>query len=266
MITFTWNSAFEAVPTSGLNRNALDNALKKIPQGIRERMELEHNWGPYADADDGKHSPGLVTVCDKGDADARDALSNVKKGSLFLVEDTGVLQLYVCTNEVGPVWTKATDMDHATLAGLTDDDHEQYVLAAGDEMSDPLDMNGNKITTSTAHDQGLVAYQHVSEGHSSIGNVAAIADDNILLSHFKLGTYEYTGTLAAGAEDTISLGSTTYVYFFAPNLYHTPGNGGAPCVWLAFAFSIGLWGWEVRNNPLGPSQTYRLKGAYISST
>ena len=40
LLSFSWNAAYEATPGSGLSRNSLDDELRRITSGVRERMEL----------------------------------------------------------------------------------------------------------------------------------------------------------------------------------------------------------------------------------
>ncbi len=90
---------------------------------------------PYLDA-----SAFLTLAQVVGNVPALDAA-----GKLIL---TGTGQIGTKTGDLGELWNKTTKIDHgADLAGLTDDDHTQYLLAAGSRaLSADWDAGSHKIT------------------------------------------------------------------------------------------------------------------------
>ena len=178
--SFEWNATYESVPNSGLNRGLIDDKIRTLSGAVRERMEIGHNFGPYTDKDDGSHRGGHVEVMVKDDSTARDLLTDVRVGGLYLLEDGADLKLCICTS-VGPiVWEEISTLDHGSLSNLDADTHTQYLKTTGGDVTG-LNLGLQKIIMPTdAHQQrGLVQYYHAGKSHPTIGNVSAIIDDAI---------------------------------------------------------------------------------------
>lgn len=219
MITFTWNSSFESRPGIGLNRNALDNELRLIAQGVRERMEREHNWGPYTDKDDGTHIPGKTTVLGIGSYANRTSYSNPQEGALYVAEDegeSGNMQIYIYYNSD---WHKISELDHGSLTNLTDvGAHTMYLLKTGGTVDGKIAMGGNDLILSSYSGgigSGFVVGQHMGLCHTMISDVC-IPDGEITLGKLKISNASYSGTINNNSQDDISLSS---YYVFLPNLY-----------------------------------------------
>lgn len=224
MVTFTWDSTYEGMPGSTLSRAMIDNELRKVRSGVREIMEIEHNWGPYTNEDDGSHIPGETTVMLKGNATTRDALTNVQEGALYFLSDGGTIELYVYTSSA---WVKATDVDHGSYSNLLSDSHPEYVLKGLDEtMTEALDMGGNDVINasppSAGYDSYLVYGNHESLPHLPLGNNDAIKDDAIKHRHLKLQQYSFSGTLDAGEDVSMLISNLRFMFF--PNFYAANGD------------------------------------------
>lgn len=220
MITFTWNSGYEGQPDNSLARNMIDNELRKMRRGVRERLEREHNFGPYAEKDDGSHRPGRTTVLLSGDATTRDNLTNVQEGALYFLNDGGTKELYIYTSGS---WEKATNVDHGAYNNLDVDSHEQYLKKDLDDIMDnALGMGGNEIEISSVpsdgHDGYLVYGNHEGLVHPTLGNGDAILDDAIGSAHLVIDQYSVSGSLESGTGIDIMVRSDNPFIFF-PNFY-----------------------------------------------
>ena len=82
--SYTWNSAFEAVPADGAN--ARDGALKirDLKKAISERMTQDHSWSVASpNADDGKHNK--VSFLEQ----ASDPAAEANEYKMYSKDDTG---------------------------------------------------------------------------------------------------------------------------------------------------------------------------------
>ena len=177
MLSYSWDATWQGLPSNGLSRNSLDDHLRRTTVGVRERMEREHQWGPFGD-DTGEHRLGKTTVLLTGDAAARGALANMQEGALFLQNDGTNYNLFVYT---GAAWVAMTEDVHANMDNLTDDDcHTQYMLKDGiyDE-SVTVDMGGNILETLAASGVPLVADHPYDNDPHSIAAYTALVDDSI---------------------------------------------------------------------------------------
>lgn len=178
LLSFSWNAAYEAAPGSGLSRNSLDNELRRITSGVRERMEREHNWGPSTDEDDGTHIPGKTTVLLTGNAAALAAVANMQEGALFLQDDGTNLELFVYTSAA---WVSITDDVHGSMANLTDDlCHTQYMLKdSAYDLSMTFNMNDQRLSTLAAAGVPLVADHPYDDSPHSVAAYTALANDSL---------------------------------------------------------------------------------------
>ena len=176
-LSYTWNAAWEALPGTGLSRNSLDDHLRRIALGVRQRMEREHNFGPN-NADDGTHIEGKTTVLLTGNAAARAGVSNMQEGGLFLQNDGTNLELFLYTSSA---WLSITNDVHANMDSLGDDlAHEQYMLKDGiyDE-STTVDMNDQVLSTLVAAGVPLVADHPFDDDPHSVAAYTALVNDDI---------------------------------------------------------------------------------------
>jgi hypothetical protein len=220
VLTFTWDSAYEDQPFAGLPRNMLDNEIRKMRRGVAEAMAREHNFGTYG-TDDGTHKAGKISLALKGDSTERGELTNVKEGSLYLLDDgSGNLKLCIYVNGS---WEELNYVDHGEIDGLADDDHTQYAKVAGDTLTGELDMGGRNIimpSLTTVVQQDLVTFYHRSQGHATLGNVDAVADDSIGRECFSIISNSLSGSGSSGNNNFELYNPTTgLLCCFFPNIY-----------------------------------------------
>jgi len=174
----TWDAAYEATPTSSLRIGLIDNVIRDVTFGIRERMEVEHEWGPGSDINDGSHIMGGTSILDTGDATAMAALTGMQQGALFLLNTGTDLQLMIY---LSGTWTALSTVDHDQLTGTTDDDHPQYVLKDGGVMTGNLDMSGSMVIAPAATETcgGLLLRYHATQAHPTLGNLDAVVANTI---------------------------------------------------------------------------------------
>jgi hypothetical protein len=233
VISYNWNSDFEARPTINLSRSVFDDQIRYTTRGIRERMEVEHEWGPNSGLDDGRHKKGYMQITDVGDSTARAAITNPQEGSLFLLEDSGFLKLQVYTDGA---WEMVGTNYHDALAGLSDDDHPQYLKKAGGTFTGSLDAGGNAITLpngTSALQCGLVAGIHIDKGHP--GNIAKNSFDGLIPKvKFNMDVTtdaEVTFTIAPKGDDELYYTWNTLPvsnYILMPNIIVQLDSGYSP--------------------------------------
>jgi hypothetical protein len=225
MATFSWEwgSGYESIPSDTLNRSLIDDALRNMRIGVRERMEPEHNWGPCADKDDGSHRGGYVTVLDKGDEAARDAVANMQDGALFLMQvgDDLQLQLYIA----GTGWVQAGTLDHGALSNLDQNTHTQYLLKTGGVMAGDFNMGSYslELATGLATQLGFVQIPHMDEEHPGLGNKAVVKDGDIgrakLLWHTSANYWSPMGS------ERVYITVPKNAMVLCPNFYSALGAG-----------------------------------------
>jgi hypothetical protein len=203
-----WDSAYEATPGSNLVRSLIDDEIRQMTYGVRERMSQEHRWGPFGVADtdpetlsfktnaldEGSHLPGGTTICDIGDSTDRDAIVTPQLGALFVVYADANYEVNIYTTEG---WTALSTMNHADLVGREDNDHQQYVLKSGGVMTGNLDMGGYTIETQeTGQTLGTLAlYKHRTMSHGTIEDIRAITDGAVTFAKLKTTQSEITVSL-----------------------------------------------------------------------
>lgn len=162
-----------------------------MTSGVREIMEREHNFGSYADEDDGTHILGKTTVLLTGNAAALAAVANMQEGALFLQDDGTNLELFLYTSAA---WVNITDDAHGSMANLTDDlCHTQYMLKdTAYDLGMTFDMNDQRLSTLAAAGVPLVAdHPYDVSPHSVAANTALLGDSIDFIT--KLGnTYSYS--------------------------------------------------------------------------
>ncbi len=199
MLSFSWDAAYEALPTTGLSRSSLDDALRYMLVGVRQRMGAEHNFGPFTDEDDGTHIPGKTTVLLTGNAAALAALTNMQEGSLFLQDDGTNLELFLYTSAA---WLSITDDVHGSMANLTDDlCHEDYMLKdTAYVLEATFDMNDQRLSTLVAAGVPLVADHPYDNDPHSIAASSAMVTDTLSFGEAWHNSYKYIliGQVAKG--------------------------------------------------------------------
>lgn len=255
-ITFVWDAAFEAAPGNDLARSLIDNEIRLIARGIRERMEDEHEWGFNTELDTGVHRAGYVTVMGKGNAAAMAAVTNMQQGSLYLMTDGADLQIHIYITGTG--WVKLSSIDHLGLAGTTDDDHPLYLKRDGGVMEADLNMGGKLLQTDGAGEiySGFTLFRHRAAAHATLGNIDAIVNGILTNVEVKIGQAEQSG----------NLNNNTYVMFTLPV------NAFFPQVYVSGAYDKDIWFIPGDNgkelgvaNKSGGNRTYRLRYEYVDT-
>jgi len=254
-ITFVWDAAFNAYPPQTLGKSLIDNNIRLPVRGIRERMEVEHEWGFNTEFDTGRHRAGYVTVMDKGNAAAMAAVSNPQEGALYLLTSGSDLQVHIRT---GGAWVKLSSIDHAALAGLTDDDHPMYIRKNGGTMGGDLDMGGQLLDTAEGSAQkysGFTLFRHRSSQHASLGATTVIANGILTATEVKISQTEVSGALNDGTWVTVAI---SYTAFF-------------PQVYVSGSYDRDVWitpGVNAREigivNDSGSNRTYRLRYEWVA--
>ena len=144
MLSFDWNAIYETTPADGLSRGSIDDVIRQISRGVRQRMSREHNFGYTSEKDDGTHRPGKTTVASKSstvnptDADT---------GSLHFYSSGTVRQLKL--KKPDDTWTTLSENKHSTLVGTTTSTgHDDVYVRNDQDFSDvavTVNMGGNKL-------------------------------------------------------------------------------------------------------------------------
>lgn len=176
MLTFDWNTLYEATPGDGLSRGSIDDTERQMSRGIRERMEREHNFGYNTELDDGTHRPGLTTVALMDDAATMAALTDMQDGAVYVQDDGTDIKVHVYN---GATWTDFTKDDHGSLEGLSDDDHEDYWLLTEnlDASDETLNMGSNHLDVTGTVTGGLKVSDHITDLHDITAATAVKAAD-----------------------------------------------------------------------------------------
>jgi len=124
-MVFAWDSDYEATPTSALGRSLIDNTLREVKSGVRERFEVEHEFGPNTDTDTGRHTPGGTTVMPTGTDTPAVALPNAENGAIYLKSVGAAYEVWVKDSVNG--WVQYSTTDHNELSGRNDHDHPKYI-------------------------------------------------------------------------------------------------------------------------------------------
>ncbi len=232
-----WDSAYLSTPSNTLIRSLIDDEIRQVIYSVRERMATEHRFGPLTsppdDPDDldyktyhltqGYHLPGGTTICDVGNTAARDAVVTPQLGALFVVQDGSdySVNIYTATG-----WQSLSTIDHLALTGTADDDHPQYVLKSGGNMTGSLDMGGNVIVTQGTGDTfgQFTLYGHRTSTHDYVENIAAITNNAVTAAKLSIQQQEITTTLAPDSSYTFTnsfLGFVPQVYIYTNDTSYT---------------------------------------------
>jgi hypothetical protein len=270
-----WDSAYNSTPGSSLIRSLIDDEIRQTIFGVRERMAIEHRWGPLTGVStdpadlsyqlnaltQGKHIPGGTTICGIGNEAARDAVVTPQLGAIYIVQDGSNFKLNIYTSTG---WVDISTLDHSELTGLTDNDHPQYVLKDSGTMSGNLDMGGGVISTQGTGDTfgQFTLYRHREASHGNIENIDAITDKAVTLA--KLNVHQSSTTYTA------PVGFYSY-YFELPNLSFFPQvyaytasyftNSGAH---FEYTQSGTGYGWTIRSNFILSPTTMRIRKEWIA--
>jgi hypothetical protein len=192
-----WDASYEATPTDSLRINLIDNVIRDITFGIRERMSVEHEWGPGNDLNDGSHIMGGTSVLATGNLAAQTALANMQEGSLFLLNTGTDLNLSIYDEAT---WKNLSTVDHDALTGTTDNDHPQCLLKDGGVMLAPLDMSGFMVVApiEVEYYSNLTLKYHTTQAHRSLGDLSVLTANSLPASALKTITQIDTYVMNAG--------------------------------------------------------------------
>lgn len=240
----SWDSSYENIPTSGLQRNYIDDVLREIKFAIRERMEIEHEWGPFSTKDDGSHRLGLTSVADAGSS----APSGAHPGALYLRNDGGDLRLFMYFDPAGGTdysWNMITTKDHAQLTNRSlVSAHSVYLPLSNGTVTGDIDMGGYHFRTgapaSTWHSTqdfgGAVLYRHKNRAHPTFGGAAipALTAAHIRTSSGRSSIYSLPNNTA------VQICSGWYNLFPEVHVEHAQDDH--------ISFLAGLYGISLKNN------------------
>lgn len=225
VFSFTWDTAYEASPSSGLSRGSIDDILRQLNRGLRERFEVEHNVGYTTESDDGTHIPGKTTVALMDDAAALAALSDMQDGAVYVQDDGANIKVYVYIDGTG--WVDFTNDDHGQLENLAlDSAHDQYWVADDDlDASDStLNMGGNYLEVSGTVTGGLKVSEHVVNGHTLI-SATALKDGTLGRQHLSVNVSTVTDFHVAHGEFIYFEVPSTAKAILAISIKSSAGNG-----------------------------------------
>lgn len=237
-MVFTWDSAFEAAPANNVSRSLIDNYIRDTKRAIRERMEVEHEWGPSSSIDSGRHIGGRTTVMGKGDAAAMAAVATPQDGALFLLTDGAELRLHVYYSGD---WHVMSTLNHLFLSNRdvdptgspAADAHPALIKqAAVNALTGPLNMQGNFLKSTTnalalTQDStlGYVKHKHVTETNPHRADSAnAFTPNSILLRSLKLSQSSTVYNIAHNAVQDIIQPVTLPSICFFPQVYAYLGS------------------------------------------
>jgi hypothetical protein len=255
---FSWDTGYLASPGSTVSRTQIDNEIRDFKYSIREREELEHLWG--GDVDSGRHIPGGTTV---GSAGAGlPVVTTQQTGSMFFkIVGTD----YVPHVLISGAWVQLSTADHATLQGLTDNDHPDLLLKTGGILTGNLNMNGHKavytgVLPTTGIVGSLLLMQHESQPHTNHTN-ADIATNAIALAKLNLESnvdFDVSGTIPD--KTIVSFPATrTCKFLFYPQVYITSGAHAGRNITICCAVgSTAANAFGLCNNS-GTARTYRVR-------
>lgn len=219
-MVFTWDSSFEAAPSNNISRSLLDNYIRDTKRAIRERMEVEHEWGPSSSIDSGQHKPGATSMLARGDAAALAALSNPDYNSLFLLEDGSDLRIQIFS-DITDDWEDLSTLDHDLLINRNRSNCHPglYSKNATHGMSGELDMNGNFLIApvNAEYWKKCVLGKHIALGHGVTPN--DLADELLTVAKLSLSQTSTVYSIPTNTLQNLLLTSSTAVLNFFPQIY-----------------------------------------------
>ena len=161
MLSFTWNSSFESLPTNALARSSIDDEIRRTKRGVSERMSLEHEWGPTSEKNDGSHRSGETQVALNGTQTERDALLDMRTGALFVRTDGDAPNLDYYN---GTLWEPTpSGMSHASLNDRNiGDPHPQYMRPNG-IYEVPLNAYSFDLLVNNKASSNVLLWDHVNK-------------------------------------------------------------------------------------------------------
>ena len=161
MLSFTWNSSFESLPTNALARSSIDDEIRRTKRGVSERMSLEHEWGPTSEKNDGSHRSGETQVALNGTQTERDALLDMRTGALFVRTDGDAPNLDYYN---GTLWEPTpSGMSHASLNDRNiGDPHPQYMRPNG-IYEVPLNAYAFDLLVNNKASSNVLLWDHVNK-------------------------------------------------------------------------------------------------------
>lgn len=219
-ISFTWDNPWETIPTDQIPRGDIRNHIGQIKVGTRERMEVEHEWGPNSTIDTGGHIRGGTGVAARGNAVPA---TNLKSGELCVVDTGGgdtQLWLYGDIGS-GLQWNLISTKDHAQLINrAVGDPHPIYVLKAGENITPNIFQMGGKIlrmsVAAGAPNRafgGFLLYDHATKAHPSLGSIGAIGANTILQAKLKTTIDTFSGNISPNS-GVVVRGTAGVITFF----------------------------------------------------
>lgn len=234
MISFVWDSNWESIPTDQIPRGDIRTVIGQTAQGTRERMEVEHEWGPNSSIDDGSHRLGGTGVMARG---STLPVTNLKTGELYLLDTlSGDTQVWLYGDVgTGLKWNLIGSIDHSNLTNRNiGDPHPIYLKRAGDDITpNELKMGGHllKMLSGTPSVFGsMLGSRHRLNGHSRIGNLSAVQNSTLLSAKVGGGPYTFSGTVGPNTRVTI-LGNF-YATFFPEVTVKVSGGAPNPSIFL----------------------------------
>lgn len=204
MLSFTWNSDFESLPTASLARSSIDDEIRRIKRGVSECMSREHEWGPLSEKNDGSHKGGSVQIALNGAQAERDALLNVSTGALFVRTDTSPIGIDYYN---GATWEQApSNLSHDNLTDRhTGNPHPQYMFPNG-IYEVPLNANAFDLLVENGAGSNILLWDHVNKTtnpHGIITNPSVLAQG--IVTYDMLSVSIISGTINLEVDGTDSV-------------------------------------------------------------
>jgi len=219
--TRTWD---ETAPDGAtVQASDIDLWMRYLKVDVSERFVQEHSFAE--DANDGRHLPGQCGILlFETEANIDTAFTGRTEPGLAFSSDNKQL----LRNNVG---TRAVlDIDHGSLSGRTDDDHNIYILADGSrDFSGDQAMGDNKITglaDGTASGDALHAGQVDDATIEVDTGVIQVIDDGITEAKILAGSCTQSGS----AEGTDDISNITGDFADVANLTVTFTPTGGDCL------------------------------------
>lgn len=184
MPSVTWDAAFEASPADSDEAKYGATKIRQLKLAVSERLELELNFKtgtqPLLKA-------GQAAVCYSGNAAQIAALANVANGALAWSTTANCFQ-----RSNGTAYANLS-IDHGTLAGLSDDDHTQYLkldkvgqtISANISVAANITLDGRDVGADGTKVDTLYAANNIVQiasnvtGNQANGTTAIPFDDTI---------------------------------------------------------------------------------------
>lgn len=115
MPTTPWTSTFEANPPGSEAKSQGDNRIREHKEAVRERAEIEHDWGPSGANDDGKHLAGSACAFyQSSEPAATSSGATLAPSGRLLVRSDAQNQLYVW-DDSSAAFSLVNNIDPSTM-------------------------------------------------------------------------------------------------------------------------------------------------------